>query len=92
LFDRIVEKTFYNEKEAKDLVQILLSAIKYCHDRNIVHRDLKPENLLLTSKRDSADVKIADFGFAVECTDESLTARYDLTIEMSICVITLIRV
>eukprot|EP00596_Hydrurales_sp_CCMP1899_P006881 CAMPEP_0119034050 /NCGR_PEP_ID=MMETSP1177-20130426/1100_1 /TAXON_ID=2985 /ORGANISM="Ochromonas sp, Strain CCMP1899" /LENGTH=400 /DNA_ID=CAMNT_0006991251 /DNA_START=71 /DNA_END=1273 /DNA_ORIENTATION=+ len=75
LFDRIVQKTYYNEKEAKDLVVILLSAIKYCHDRNIVHRDLKPENLLLTSKKDDADVKIADFGFAVECADETLTAR-----------------
>jgi serine/threonine protein kinase len=91
LFDRIVQKTFYNEKEAKDLVQILLSAIKYCHDRNIVHRDLKPENLLLTSKKDDADVKIADFGFAVECADESLTARYDMAIEMFTCVMTVIR-
>jgi calcium/calmodulin-dependent protein kinase I len=38
LFDRIVKKTFYNEKEARDLVSILLGAIKYCHDRDIVHR------------------------------------------------------
>lgn len=30
------------------------------------HRDLKPENLLLTSKDDDANVKLADFGFAVE--------------------------
>lgn len=38
LFDRIVKKTVYNEKEARDLVVILLNAIKYMHDRNIVHR------------------------------------------------------
>lgn len=38
LFDRIVEKVVYNEKEARDLVVILLNAIKFCHDRNIVHR------------------------------------------------------
>jgi serine/threonine protein kinase len=38
LFDRIVKKTFYNEKEARDLIAILLSAIKHCHDRHIVHR------------------------------------------------------
>jgi hypothetical protein len=30
----------------------------------------------MTSKDDDADLKIADFGFAVECADESLTARY----------------
>jgi calcium/calmodulin-dependent protein kinase I len=38
LFDRVVKKTVYNEKEARDVVKILVSAIKYCHDRNIVHR------------------------------------------------------
>lgn len=66
LFDRIVKKTVYNEKEARDLVVILLNAIKYMHDRNIVHRDLKPENLLLTSNDDDADIKVVDFGFAIE--------------------------
>ncbi|ETW06218.1 CAMK/CAMK1 protein kinase [Aphanomyces invadans] len=64
LFDRIVEKTFYSENEARDLVRVLLVAIKYCHDHNVVHRDLKPENLLLTSHGDDASIKLADFGFA----------------------------
>lgn len=64
LFDRIVEKTFYSEKEARDLVHILLGAIQYCHDKNVVHRDLKPENLLLMSATDDASIKLADFGFA----------------------------
>jgi len=66
LFDRIVKKTCYNEKEARDTVYTILRAIKYCHDRNVVHRDLKPENLLLASKTDDANVKIADFGFAIQ--------------------------
>ncbi|OQR93750.1 calcium/calmodulin-dependent protein kinase [Thraustotheca clavata] len=73
LFDRIVEKTYYTEKEARDLVLILLNAIKYCHDRGVVHRDLKPENLLLTSKSDDAFIKIADFGFAKQDFSASLT-------------------
>ncbi|CAN0277387.1 unnamed protein product [Ectocarpus sp. 4 AP-2014] len=64
LFDRIVKKAFYNEKEARDLCRILLDAVRYCHDLGIVHRDLKPENLLLTSQHDDANVKLADFGFA----------------------------
>jgi serine/threonine protein kinase len=75
LFDRIVKKTFYNEKEARDLVCIVLSAIKYLHDKNIVHRDLKPENLLLTSKLDDANIKIADFGFATKVEGLSLTTQ-----------------
>ena len=64
LFDRVVEKEFYSEREARDLVQLLLDAIAYCHDRDVVHRDLKPENLLLTSRDDDFNIKIGDFGFA----------------------------
>ena len=38
LFDRIVQKTFYTEREARDLVRTLLEALAYCHARNIMHR------------------------------------------------------
>jgi serine/threonine protein kinase len=38
LFDRIVKKITYSEREARDLVLVLLDAIKYFHDKNIVHR------------------------------------------------------
>ena len=47
LLDRIVQKTFYNEKEARDTCAILFEAMGYCHSKRIAHRDLKPENLLL---------------------------------------------
>ena len=64
LFDRIVTKSYYNEKEARDTCIILLDAIEYCHSFNVAHRDLKPENLLLCSPTDDSSIKIADFGFA----------------------------
>ena len=64
LFDRIVAKAYYNEKEARDTCKILLEAVWYMHDNNVAHRDLKPENLLLLSENDDSAVKIADFGFA----------------------------
>lgn len=64
LFDRIVAKAYYNEKEARDVCKILLEAVAYCHSNNVAHRDLKPENLLLVSQSDDNKVKIADFGFA----------------------------
>ncbi len=53
LFDRIVQKEFYNEGEARDVAKILFMALDYCHGLKIAHRDLKPENLLL---RVSVDV------------------------------------
>jgi serine/threonine protein kinase len=64
LFDRIVQKSYYNEREARDTCEILLQAIHYCHEKKVAHRDLKPENLLLTSDSDDSDIKLADFGFA----------------------------
>lgn len=64
LFDRIVTKNFYNEKEARDVCKILFEALNYCHKKNVAHRDLKPENLLLVSRHDDKNIKIADFGFA----------------------------
>lgn len=75
LFDRIVKKTFYTEKEARDLVKILLSALQYLHSLDIVHRDLKPENLLLKSMENDHDIKLADFGFAKQTTGRSLDTQ-----------------
>ena len=46
LFDRIVEKEAYSEKEAAMTIKPIVDAIRYCHENGIVHRDLKPENLL----------------------------------------------
>lgn len=64
LFDRIVKKTQYTEKEARDAVRCILHAVEYFHLHGVVHRDLKPENLLLESKEDDSNLKIADFGLA----------------------------
>merc|ERR1712085_136316 len=64
LFDRIVAKSYYNEKEARDVCKILFEAIGMCHDNAVAHRDLKPENLLLRSEDNDSEIKIANFGFA----------------------------
>ena len=50
LFEKIVEKKFYNENEARAVVKTLVEAVGYCHRLNIAHRDLKPENILVDSK------------------------------------------
>eukprot|EP00484_Ammonia_sp_Unknown_P005734 CAMPEP_0197065672 /NCGR_PEP_ID=MMETSP1384-20130603/168635_1 /TAXON_ID=29189 /ORGANISM="Ammonia sp." /LENGTH=191 /DNA_ID=CAMNT_0042502595 /DNA_START=96 /DNA_END=668 /DNA_ORIENTATION=+ len=44
LFDRIIEKGHFSEKDAALSFGQMVTALKYLHDRSIVHRDLKPEN------------------------------------------------
>jgi serine/threonine protein kinase len=64
LYDRIAQKQYYPEIEAKVLVSNLVDAVAYIHSKGIMHRDLKPENILLVSKLSDTDIKISDFGLA----------------------------
>ncbi|XP_040447711.1 calcium/calmodulin-dependent protein kinase type 1 isoform X1 [Falco naumanni] len=64
LFDRIVEKGFYTERDASTLIRQILDAVKYLHDMGIVHRDLKPENLLYYSVDEDSKIMISDFGLS----------------------------
>jgi len=66
LFDRIVEKGNYSEKDAAGCIFQVCEALSVLHKNGIVHRDLKPENILYADKKgDNMDViKIADFGLA----------------------------
>lgn len=45
LFDRIVEKGSYTEKDAADLIRQVLEAVDYMHEQGVVHRDLKVSHL-----------------------------------------------
>ena len=65
LFDKIIEKTKFQEQEAKLYFIQIVSAIEYLHAENICHRDLKPENILLCSDDDSNPViKVTDLGLS----------------------------
>jgi len=63
LFDAIVARGNYTEKDAATCMAQLCGALQYLHAKGIVHRDLKPENLLLNSPTD-ATIKVADFGLS----------------------------
>lgn len=68
LFDRIISRGHYSEKDAAVLINDTLVAIGYLHSLGIVHRDLKPENLLYSSNDERSPnydvIKVADFGLA----------------------------
>ncbi|KAK4353530.1 hypothetical protein RND71_025724 [Anisodus tanguticus] len=65
LFDRIVEKGQYSEKEAAKLIKTIVGVVEACHSLGVMHRDLKPENFLLLSSQEDAALKATDFGLSV---------------------------
>lgn len=65
LFEKIIERSHFTEKDAAAIIEQILSAMAYCHERSICHRDLKPENLLVDDQ-DNDQIKIIDFGTAQE--------------------------
>jgi len=65
LFERIIAKeSGYSEKDARNIVHQILTAIDYLHSKNVVHRDLKPENLLCTGGDEDIHIFVTDFGFS----------------------------
>lgn len=64
LFDRIISKGHFSEKEAQECFLSMMRAIHYCHKNKICHRDLKPENFLYKTKEDGSPLKLIDFGLS----------------------------
>ncbi|KAJ6901391.1 hypothetical protein NC651_019221 [Populus alba x Populus x berolinensis] len=64
LFDRIVARDKYSEREAAAVVRQIAEGLGALHRANIVHRDLKPENCLFLNENDDSTLKIMDFGLS----------------------------
>jgi calcium-dependent protein kinase len=66
LFDRIIEAKHFTEVQAAILMQQIIQAIYYMHQKKVCHRDLKPENFLFATKGpiDKSLLKIIDFGMS----------------------------
>jgi hypothetical protein len=67
---QILERGPMEPKLAMSVLEQLLSAVGYAHERGIVHRDIKPDNIFLTPE---GRVKLADFGIASLASDSTLT-------------------
>ncbi|KAJ8761777.1 hypothetical protein K2173_004588 [Erythroxylum novogranatense] len=65
LFDRIIEKGHYSERDAAKICRYIVNVVHACHFMGVMHRDLKPENFLLSSKDEGATLKATDFGLSV---------------------------
>ncbi|XP_064156095.1 calcium/calmodulin-dependent protein kinase IGb isoform X1 [Anguilla rostrata] len=64
LFDRILDRGVYTEKDASLVIRQVLNAVSYLHNNGIVHRDLKPENLLYYTQHENSKIMISDFGLS----------------------------
>ena len=62
----------YKEKKAAIIMEQIVSAIAYCHERGICHRDLKPQNILFCDESSNSQIKVVDFGIG-KIFDPSLT-------------------
>ncbi|CAN1222483.1 Calcium-dependent protein kinase 21, partial [Linum grandiflorum] len=69
LFDRIITKGHYTEKDAAKICREIVNVVHACHFMGIMHRDLKPENFLFDSVDELATLKATDFGLSVFTQD-----------------------
>ncbi|CAJ1974747.1 unnamed protein product [Sphenostylis stenocarpa] len=65
LFDRIVQKGHYSERQAAKLIKTIVEVVEACHSLGVMHRDLKPENFLFDTVEEDAKLKTTDFGLSV---------------------------
>ncbi|KAB2023203.1 hypothetical protein ES319_D06G000900v1 [Gossypium barbadense] len=65
LFDRIIAKGSYSERQAASICRQVVNVVNACHFMGVMHRDLKPENFLLVSKDEISPIKATDFGLSV---------------------------
>ncbi|MCO5557586.1 hypothetical protein L7F22_011152 [Adiantum nelumboides] len=65
LFDRIVQRGHYSERQARDLLRTIVRVVETCHSHGVMHRDLKPENFLFANPSEDAPLKTIDFGLSV---------------------------
>lgn len=75
LFEEVMRRERFSEKDAMEVIRQLASAVDHCHSRSILHRDIKLENILLSTSpvkarqvaggQPALNVKLTDFGLAV---------------------------
>lgn len=64
LFDRIVCRGSFTERDATQVMYMVLEGVRYLHSLGITHRDLKPENLLYYHPGADSKIMITDFGLS----------------------------
>lgn len=64
LFKTLIQKGHQPEPKVLAILQQILEALDYMHEKKIIHRDLKPENIMFKNLNNSIDIGVVDLGFA----------------------------
>lgn len=70
------------EKEVRQILKQVSSAIEYLHSLNIIHRDLKPENIVLQPLASGKILyKLTDLGYAKQLSESTFANSFVGTLE-----------
>jgi calcium-dependent protein kinase len=64
----------YGENTVSSIIRGVLRGLVHMNEARILHRDIKGSNIMLGDKSIDADVKIGDFGAAIQMDDELVDA------------------
>lgn len=68
-YDKIAKKVKMTEAEAAWVLFKIFHAMSHVHALGYCHRDLKPENFLYETDKANSEIKVADFGLAVNVSN-----------------------
>ncbi|CAE7257769.1 CPK2 [Symbiodinium sp. CCMP2592] len=76
LLSRIIDAGSFTEVAASTLMQQIIRAVSYMHQRKVAHRDLKPETFLFASLEpiENNCLKIIDFGLSCNFVEGQMLA------------------
>eukprot|EP01069_Polyplicarium_translucidae_P000365 Polyplicarium_translucidae@DN1206_c0_g1_i2.p1 len=64
-----------SERSVAGIMQQVMEAIAYIHEKKIAHKDLKPENIMFQDASPNSPLKVIDFGVAEMFEDPSGRSR-----------------
>lgn len=80
LKDHIKENGLFNESQALELAEQVLSCLEKAHQAGLVHRDIKPANLIVQkTEGDKFRIRVLDFGIAKMLTESQQSSDLTMT-------------